>query len=243
MPEPNFFDAGSPFLNHPLLTAVRTAQEVDFILNTVPMPAGGTVLDVGCGFGRHSIELAKRGFAVTGIDPAKAMIAAAKQQAQEANVSVDFQQVAGQTFVSEKVFDTAVCLFSTLGQISATGDNLGLVERVYACLKDGGYFVVEVPQRDTAVAQLKPSDKFGEGERYTAVTRQYHSETHVVTETFDLVAPEKTVTYLLQYRLFHQTELVDLLVNVGFTVTAMSGNYTGDPLTTDSLTMVMVCQK
>ncbi|VAW34300.1 hypothetical protein MNBD_CHLOROFLEXI01-407, partial [hydrothermal vent metagenome] len=86
----NFFTEGSPFLNHPLLTAVRTAQEVDFIEDQFKLPTGAHILDVGCGFGRHSIELARRGFAVTGIDPAAAMIAAAQKRAAETAVSIDF---------------------------------------------------------------------------------------------------------------------------------------------------------
>ena len=243
MIQPNFFDSGSPFLQHPLLTLERTTQEVDFILETIAIPKGGRVLDVGCGFGRHSIEFAKRGFVVTGIDPAEAMILAAKQRAEEAGVVVDFEQVGAESFVAKDVFDTAVCLFTTLGQISATGENLGLVERVYAGLRSGGYFVVEVPQRDTAVSQLKPSDKFGTEERYTAVRRQYDPAQQVVTESFDLVSPEKTERYLLQYRLFSREEVVGLLENAGFTVTAMFANYAGDLLMDDSPTMVIIGQK
>ncbi len=243
MNQPNFFETGSPFLQHPLLTDERTRQEVDFILEKVPVPENGRILDVGCGFGRHSIEFAQRGFVVTGIDPAEAMIAAAKQRASEANVDVDFQQIAAELFVAEDAFATAVCLFTTLGQISAAGDNLGLIERVYTSLKDGGYFVVEVPQRETAVAQLKPSDQFGAGERYTAVTRQYDAAKQMVTETFNLVSPEKTQTYLLQYRLLSREELVRLLENAGFLVAAMFANYAGEPLTNDSPTMVVIGQK
>lgn len=243
MTQPNFFTSGSPFLNHPLLTAVRTAQEVDFILETVPMPENGRVLDVGCGFGRHSIELAKRGFVVTGIDPAEAMIAAAKERAAAAGVSVEFQQTAAELFVTQDEFDTAVCLFTTLGQLSAAGDNLGLLVRVYASLKAGGFFVIEVPQRETAVAQLKPFDKFGDGERYTAVIRHYDAETHIVSETFNLVSPEQSETYLLQYRLFSQKELKVMVEAAGFTVKAMFSNYAGANLTKNSPTMILVSQK
>ena len=243
MNRPNFFAAGSPFLVHPLLTAVRTTQEIDFILETVTLPAGGRILDVGCGFGRHSVELAKRGFVVTGIDPSAAMISAARQRADEAGVRPNFEQIAAESFVSDSKFDLALCLFTTVGQISATGENSQLVERVYAILQPSGFFVVEVPQRETAVRQLKPSDKFGEGERYTAVVRQYDPASKIVTETFNLVAPEQTQTYWLQYRLFSQGELVTLLDGAGFTAIEMFSDYAGSPLTSDSPTMIVVGQK
>jgi len=65
--EANFFEPGSPFLKHPLLTPERTAAEIDFILSVLPLEAGDRILDIGCGFGRHSHELARRGFDVLGI--------------------------------------------------------------------------------------------------------------------------------------------------------------------------------
>ena len=213
---PNFFTEGSPFLNHPLLTAERTTREIDFIEAQLQLPAGAHILDVGCGFGRHSIELARRGYAVTGIDPAAAMIAAAHERAVEAAVSVDFRQVRGEQFITDDPFDAAICLFTSLGQIGPDGENNGLVGRVYEALKPGGLFVVEVPQRETAVSQLRPSDKFGEGEQFTAVTRQYNPSDQTVTETFRLVAPEETRSYLLRYHLYSFTELESLLKQAGF---------------------------
>ena len=62
--ETNFFEHGSPYLQHPLLTPERTAEEVDFILSILPVEPGDKFLDIGCGFGRHSLELALRGFSV-----------------------------------------------------------------------------------------------------------------------------------------------------------------------------------
>lgn len=243
MTQPNFFEAGSPFLQHPLLTAERTSREIDFILEQLELPPAARLLDVGCGFGRHSLELAGRGFAVTAIDPAAAMIAAARERAAAAGVSIDFQQIAAESMAIGEKFEAAICLFTTLGQITTDGDNSALVERVYTALKPGGAFVVEVPQRDTAVSQLKPSDKFGEGERYTAVSRRYDAASRVVTETFELVSPGKKRTYWLQYRLYSRDELKQLLAAAGFTVTAMFGDYAGTPLSTDSPTMVMIGRK
>lgn len=236
----NFFEDGSPFLNHPLLTAERTAVETNFLESQLRLPAGARILDVGCGFGRHSIELAQRGYTVTGIDPAAAMIAAAQEQAAAAGVSVDFRQARGEEFTTGTPFDAAICLFTSLGQLGPDGDNSALVSRVVDALKPGGLFVVEVPQRDTAVAQLRPSDKFGDGDRYTAVTRQYNPNNQTITETFHLVTPENTRTYTLRYRLYDRTELENLLTQAGFTFHAAYSSYTGSPLTADSATMILI---
>ncbi|HID52530.1 MAG TPA: class I SAM-dependent methyltransferase [Anaerolineae bacterium] len=236
----NFFEAGSPFLNHPLLTAERTAVETNFIEAQLHLPAGARILDVGCGFGRHSIELARRGYVVTGIDPAAAMIAAAQEQAREANVAVDFRQTRGEDFTTDILYDAAICLFTSLGQMGPDGDNSSLVQRVYEALKPGGLFMVELPQRDTAVTQLRPSDKFGDGEQYTAVTRQYNPADQTITETFRLIAPEETRTYTLHYRLYSRAALETLLTQSGFTIQAAYSDYTGAPLADDAATMILI---
>ncbi len=243
MSTPNFFSAGSPFLAHPLLTAERAAQEIDFIAAELALPPGTRWLDVGCGFGRHSIELARRGYEVVGIDPAAAMIDAARTRAAGTAVAVDFRQAHAEQFTTKTPFDAAICLFTTLGQITEQGENSDLVNRVFAALKPGGHFVIEVPQRETAVSQLKPTDKFGNGERYTAVTRQYNPDDHSITEIFRLVSPEETRAYRLHYRLYNRAELTCLLTAAGFIVSAAHGDYAGTPLADEHPIMLMVGQK
>jgi SAM-dependent methyltransferase len=157
----NFFGEGSPYLNHPLLTAERTARDVELILVQLELSPGARVLDVGCGPGRHTIELARRGYEVLGIDPSRAMIEAARARAAASDVAPDFRQVGGESFRAEREFDAAICLFTTLGQISEQGENSGLVPRVYDALCQGGYFVVETPQREWIVRHLERAERFG----------------------------------------------------------------------------------
>lgn len=243
MTRPNFFSQGSPFLNHPLLTAERTARELDFVLSQLGLSPGARILDVGCGAGRHSIELARRGYRVVGIDPAPAMIEAARARAGAAGISPDFRQVSGESFVAEREFDATLCLFTTLGQISDGGDNSRLVERVYDALRPGGTFVVEVPQRDPTVRNLKPTERFGGKERYTLVTRRFDPDRNSVTEVFQVVSPEETQRYVLRYRLFSRDELAGLLRGAGFLLLASYGDYEGAPLGPDSSVMLLIARK
>jgi 2-polyprenyl-3-methyl-5-hydroxy-6-metoxy-1,4-benzoquinol methylase len=236
----NFFGEGSPYLNHPLLTAERTARDVELILVQLELSPGARVLDVGCGPGRHTVELARRGYEVLGIDPSRAMIEAARARAAASDVAPDFRQVGGESFRAEREFDAAICLFTTLGQISEQGENSGLVPRVYDALCPGGYFVVETPQREWVVRHLERAERLGAGERYTDVTRQYDAKAKTVTEVFKVVSPQVTESYLLRYRLYSRTELSGLLEGAGFTIVASFGNYEGDPLGPDSAVMLLV---
>ncbi len=243
MAKPNFFETGSPFLVHPLLTDDRTADEVDFLIAELDLPSGARVLDVGCGFGRHSVALAVRGFEVTGIDPAEAMIEAAEARAAQFGASVEFQQAPGDRYMAPGQFAAAICLFTTLGQIDAYGVNENLIPQVYENLQPGGLLAVEVPQRGPTVASLKSTDKYGEGDRYTLVERHYNPGEKTVTESFTKITPEYTRNYLLAYRLYSEPELRALLAGAGFHIQAAYGDYSGTPLAKDSSHMLFIASK
>jgi 2-polyprenyl-3-methyl-5-hydroxy-6-metoxy-1,4-benzoquinol methylase len=69
-----------------------TIQEVDFIEQEIGFDRSFKVLDVGCGTGRHSIELARRGYTVTGVDLSSSLLDRARQKALQAGVPVSFVQ-------------------------------------------------------------------------------------------------------------------------------------------------------
>ena len=68
-----------------------TIQEVDFIESEIKSDKSKRILDIGCGTGRHAIELAKRGYWVTGIDLSWSQIKRAKEKAKDEKVKVDFR--------------------------------------------------------------------------------------------------------------------------------------------------------
>ncbi len=241
----DFFADGSPFLNHPLLTAERTRGEIDFLVNSLALAPAARVLDVGCGFGRHSIELGRRGYRALGIDPAAAMIEAAKAQAAEAGGDVAFQQAAGEDFCHAEPFDAAICLFTTLGQVAADSleDNRGLLATVAGSLKANGRFALELPQKQPALAALKPADRFGNETTYTQVQRSYDAGTEIVTEQFRLVTPSGAQTYRLRCRLFSQEDVTGLLNAAGLRIVNKYAGYTCVELTDDSPFMLFICAR
>ena len=239
----NFFEQGSPYLHHPLLTPQRTASEIDFILSILPVNPGDSFLDIGCGFGRHSLELAHRGFAVLGIDPSAAMLAAAGERSAAETQHPEFRQLKGEDLQLQDEFDAAICLFTSLGQVVDQKDNLPLLHNAFQALLPGGNFILDIPQRGWAVSNLKMSERFGEGDTFTQVTRSYDAGQNLVTEVFALVSADEQRQYVLQYRLFNQAQIIQLLEGAGFVGITCYGGYADMPLDSHSPTMVISAQK
>jgi SAM-dependent methyltransferase len=239
----NFFDQGSPYLQHPLLTPERTMKEIDFILSVLDLEAGDKILDIGCGAGRHSVELAVRGFDVLGIDPSATMIASAMESAAGEYANLKFLQMKGEDIPWLEEFDVAICLFTTLGQVDYQEENQRLLFNAAQSLLPGGYFILEIPQREWLEKNLKTSERLGEGHTYTDVERSYSAEEKQVTEVFTQVSPKDVQIFILRYRLFNPKEIQTLLEKAGFADITFYGGYEKAPLFPDSPTMVISARK
>ena len=87
-----------------------TVGECDFIEKELGRDTSLRILDVGCGTGRHAIELARRGYRVTGIDLSEAQLRRAREKAAEAGVDVDFQRHDARDLPFDEEFDAAIMM-------------------------------------------------------------------------------------------------------------------------------------
>ncbi|MFC1745990.1 class I SAM-dependent methyltransferase [Candidatus Riflebacteria bacterium] len=108
-PWEEFFDGHAPEYMDNCFTK-NTVAEVEFLFKELELKPGSSILDLGCGTGRHAIELAKKGFSVTGVDLSSGMLAEAQKAADSAGVHVDWKKADARSFTSEKIFDAAICL-------------------------------------------------------------------------------------------------------------------------------------
>lgn len=101
----------------------NTVAEVDFLIDALQLTPGDSVLDVGCGTGRHAVELASRGYAVTGIDLSAEMLTRAQEKARAANVEVELIPADASCFSLDKKFDGAICLCEGAFGLLSSGDD------------------------------------------------------------------------------------------------------------------------
>jgi len=119
-----------------------TTGEVDFI----EAEAGGDrrkrILDVGCGTGRHAVELARRGYTVTGIDLSENQLRKARAKAVEAGVKVDFIRADAREFRMDAAFDLVIMLCEGAFPLMETDAmNFRILENATRALKPGGKLI------------------------------------------------------------------------------------------------------
>jgi 2-polyprenyl-3-methyl-5-hydroxy-6-metoxy-1,4-benzoquinol methylase len=87
-----------------------TIGECDFIEKEIDFNKSQKIIDIGCGTGRHSIELAKRGYKVTGIDLSESQLVRAKEKAKAQNLQIDFQKHDARNLTFKNEYDLAIIL-------------------------------------------------------------------------------------------------------------------------------------
>ena len=117
-----------------------TKQEIDFLVETLPLREGDRVIDIGCGPGRHCIELALRGYRAFGIDISETFIEQASASAVEGASfrRLDARALQNEDELHEK-FDAAVCLCQgAFGVMLDDSDDLDVLRGAVAVLRPGG---------------------------------------------------------------------------------------------------------
>jgi len=99
------------------LTPERTKTEVDFLEKELKLKKGMNILDLACGHGRHAIELAKRGYLMTGQDINASFLKNAKQSAKKAGVEVNWIKSDIRQIPFEDEFDVVLNLFTSFGYL------------------------------------------------------------------------------------------------------------------------------
>lgn len=235
-----FFNAHAPVYNDNVFTK-NTVPEVDFLLEELSLRPGGSILDVGCGTGRHSIELAKRGYRVTGLDLSTEMLARADEAAKRAGVIVDWIQSDASRFSLPEKYDGAVCLcegaFGLLGQSDdPIGQPLSILCNISRSLKPQAKAVFTVLNA-TAMLRRYTNQDVAEG-RFDPMT---------MVESSEYPPREGLPPVAVRERAFVPTELILLFRLAGMSVLNMwggtAGNWGRRALDLDEIEIMIVARK
>jgi len=119
-----------------------TSGECDFIESEIAHEKILKILDVGCGTGRHSIELSKRGYQVTGIDLSDSQLKRAREKSAELNLQIDFQQRDARRLPFDSEFELAIMLCEGAFPLMETDEmNYQILRSAAKALKPGGKLI------------------------------------------------------------------------------------------------------
>lgn len=213
-----------------------TVQEVDFLVELLALPEGARILDVGCGPGRHSLELARRGFRTLGVDISRAFFEIASRRAAEEGLPAEFVAADARAMTFAGEFDAAICLCE--GAFGLAGNEDGhrqVLSGIHRALRPAAPFVLTALN---ALAAARAVEEAGAFDPYTctAVTRE---------QVEGAAGERREVEYFTTA--FTYRELTWLLADAAFTVEAgygcTAGQFARRPLDVDDIEIMMVARR
>jgi len=219
-----FFDHHAPGYLENEFTR-NTAAEADLIVSALGIAPAGRLLDVGCGVGRHALELARRGYRVTGIDISEGMLAEARRAAAVGGLEVEWIRADAARFVAPGSFDGAYCLCEgAFGLLSGGDDPLGhdraILGGIHAALRPGGRLLLNCLNGMRQLRRGTPED---------VAAGRFDPEEMAERSEMEIDTPEGRRVVAVRERGYVPTELRLLLTTAGFEVEALWGGTAGLP--------------
>ncbi|MDF1569162.1 MAG: methyltransferase domain-containing protein [Spirochaetaceae bacterium] len=129
--------------------------DVDSVIALTGARAPSKVLDVGCGPGRHSVELARRGFHVTGIDIHEPYLREAEKASCQLERNPRFLKEDMRDFSFDEPFGGAISMFQSLGYFDDPEDDLRTCRSIFNALESGGWLIVEMDGKEVAASNFE----------------------------------------------------------------------------------------
>lgn len=212
-----------------ILTDDRTKKEIDFILKTVKLKRGSKILDIPCGFGRHSIELAKRGYNVTGQDINGYFLDLAKKSAKKLDVNIRFLKADMRKIDFENEFDLVLNLFTSIGYFEREEDDVLFLSEISKSLKKGGKLIIDTVNRERVLGDYMKKS-WGELKDGTIILferkfDQVSGTSHEQRIVIDKAGKRKRISIVL--RLYTLSELISLFERSGLKFKGVFGDFEG----------------
>lgn len=229
-----------------------TVGECDFIETELELNKHLRILDVGCGTGRHSIELSKRGYTISGIDLSESQLARARKKAEENNLEIHFEQQDARNLDFNGEFDVAIMLCEGGFPLMETDEmNFEILKSVTKSLTDKCKFIFTTlnglfPICHSVENFLKSATEEGgatyQGNTFDLMTFRDFNTTKIVDDLGNIKQLECNERYYIP------SEITWLLKSLGYTTIDIYGAKLGafsrnDKLSTADLEMLVIAEK
>ena len=239
-----YFDEVFVEIYRDFLTPERTEREIEGLREMVSLPPDARVLDVACGWGRHSIALARAGFAVTGLDLSETLLKRARRRAEAAGVGVEWVRGDMRELPWTDRFDAVLSLYSSLGYFLSDEEDLRVLRAARNALRPGGFFVLETMHRDHAVGGYAERDWWEtEGGATVWVEREFDAVEGISREWTRWSKAGKTGEKYHELRIRSATEWDRLLREAGLVPVDWWGDWELAPFVHTSPDLIVIARK
>lgn len=207
----------------------HTKKEISFLEKALPLKKRYKILDLCCGHGRHTLELARRGYDATGLDYSAYELALARAEAARKKLAVRFVRGDARNFRVGQKFDVITNLFTSSFGYGPLTDSIKNLESISRHLKKGGYFVLDTMNALYITLNYKAKETERLGGLIRKSFRHFDPLTYINREDSVIIGAKGKILKRAHtsVRIFTYPEIRDLLVSAGLKPLKVFGSLTG----------------
>jgi SAM-dependent methyltransferase len=222
---------------------LSAGQEAEQIVSLLKLQPGVSICDLCCGLGRHSLELCRLGYCVTGVDRTALYIEQAKKKADEQELNIRFVQEDMRSFCEPNAFDAVVNVFTSFGYFEDAADDKQALENVYKSLKDGGKFLIDIMGKEV-LARIFQEKRWREEDGVIILEEAKLAEDwSSVDSRWIIITDGRRDECRFTLRLYSAAQLGELLKSCGFGQVEVYGDLSGSPYDQTAKRLVVVAHK
>jgi SAM-dependent methyltransferase len=224
------------------ITKEQTQAEANFIAETLNLSAGARVLDVPCGNGRHSIELTKQGYRMTGVDLSAEFIAEARLTAGSDALNIEWVHSDMRAVGAMPEFDGAFCYGNSFGYMRHE-ESAEFLRAVNRCLKPKARFVLETGFAAESLLPSLPGKRWYRlGDIFQLSEAEYDASESQLRVHYTFIRDAAIQTGTARYSLYTIAEFKRLFAACGFVVQELLGSISREPYRLGGR-LILVAQK
>ena len=225
------------------VTDDQTRMEADFIQQQLQITPQARVLDVPCGGGRLALELAGRGFDLTGVDIASEFIDEAKTNSAARGLKIEWKNRDMRDLPWREEFDAAFCFGNSFGYLDDEG-NAQFLKAVARALKPGARLVIDTgASAESILPNFQPRRWFEIGDIKLLIDSRYDYEQGRIFTEYTFIRDGQTEKRPALQRVYTFSELRSLLGDAGLEVSASFASLSGDAFQLGAQRLILLAQK
>lgn len=232
----------APFMFHEARMEEAVVQ-VEQLISLLQLAPGSMVLDCPCGPGRHTLELARRGYRVTGVDRTVAYLNEARQRAEAENLALELLQGDMRQFSRPETFDAVLSLFTSFGYFEDPAENLGVLENYYQSLNADGVLLLEMSGKEILARSYQERDWQEREGTFLLEERKLANSWSQMRSRWLLVKDGTVKEKRFSHWIYSAAELRELLTASGFDRIDFFGDLEGTAYDHEARRLVAVAHK
>ena len=221
----------------------ETKKEIEQIISLTGITPNSKILDLCCGQGRHSLELAKRGFEVTGVDRTVQYLEKAKSEASEKNLSVEFIKDDMSSFKRKNYFNTIIIMYTSFGYFEKHNDNMKVLYNLHSSLRGNGILLIDLAGKEILQKKFKERDSLElDGITYIEERKVIGNWNRIENKWIKLKENQRK-EFILSHWLYSENEFKEMLKEAGFSSVKIFGDLAGKMYDENAQRLIAIASK